>query len=748
VCNSMNTGKSLKIIGNPIEDFFTFSKQGLLIPRKDALQVETVGRKMAEAVSKDKDLGVQVLRKVFSVDVEFAYRPAGATPVEGGGVKLFGGSPLQRLKFKGKIEAVRDDDSGFHKKCEARDRKILKWIQKKIDLVDTLPESDEKLKLLKGIEQYQVKTGGGYDNTKMFGITASLLSTLDHSSQDIVVDDTLETIIMEEILSFREELWQQLGIPKGSLRATNYQKVRYLQDSDGMLGWTIYAKARIEMTKRTANRILVDQGVDVSALVGVEVVDENDGSRHVAYNADGIAYALDHMSVRAVDLPSIITTLARIQRHGVKIEDGKLVNKDGKARSVSPNSAFAGAEEAMIFTSFLQACKSAKVPWLPSLQDYDTQVELIRTWYDTVLDPNDCVALAADWSGYDKTVKGFLLASILYYIVRPLYHKDDQKWVDLAIVSLVFKYYIVSDVAATAADPEVWNRVKKSMPCYEFMPGMWIVGTYNNLGSGAKMTHVGGSLYGEVSIHRVIPRLLNWRFRKYGPQAGDDTSLATPRENFNPNSMDDTYKPISEAAARLGLELNPSKQFWYVSVDGEPVNVFLQKNYHQSSDIWGIGTGARYLSAWPFSERDKGLSVAEQYLGIISKWNNGWNCPFIEIYIQDWLSEDDLACAIFKEYGDQSLKFLVSKLGDVTLQDISSRLDLTYNWGLSAKSLEEGNVPIIPIIAKVASRMSPKMSISQALEIMKVSKTQSGSQDELEPEATIDTTIDAEEDSD
>jgi len=744
----MNTGKSLRIVGDPISEFFTISKRGLLIPKPDALQVETVGKKMADTVQKNKKLGLQVVRKVFSVDVEFSYRPAGSTPVVAGGVKLFGPSPLHRLKFKGLIESTVTKDNGFLKKCEKRDKKILAWMQKKIDLVNALPEDNEQLKLLKEIEKYQVKTGGGYDNTEMFGTTKSLLGFLHKSHQDIELDDTLESIIMEEILNFREEFWQQLGVAKGSLRITSYQLVRYLQDSDGMIGWPIYAKARIELTRETALRILMETGVSVEALVGATVTDENDGTRHLAYNVDAVAYALDHMSVRAIDLPAIITTLARIQRHGVKEENGVLVNKDGKDRSVSPNAAFSGAQEAMTFTAFLEACKKAKIPWLPSLQDFDTQVALMKDWYNNVLIPNKCKALAADWSGYDKTVKGFLLASVLYYIVRPLYHKDDQIWVDLAIVSLVFKYHIVSDVAATAADSETWNEIKKTMPCYEYAPGMWIVGTYNGLGSGAKMTHVGGSLYGEVAIHRVIPRLLHWRYHKYGPQAGDDTSLATPEENIDPTSMDKTYQPISEAAAILGLELNPAKQFWYVDKSGEPVNVFLQKDYHFALDIWGIGTGGRYAGAWCFSERDKGLTISEQYLGVVSKWNNGWNCPFIKVYIEDWLTEDDLACAIFHEYGKDSLKFLTSQLGDVTLQDISSRLDLTYNWGMSAKDLQEGNIPVIPIIAEVASRMSPKMSISQALEIMRVSKAQGGSTDESEPDITVDSVIDAEEDSD
>lgn len=743
----MNTGKSLKIVGDPISEYFSINASGLLIPKRDALQVEHVGSKMARIVGRNKALGTQIARKVFSVDVEFAYRPYGSTPRVAGGIKLFGQTPSKKLKFKGKIEAVSGGPSNFLSQCEKAGRKISEWVKQKVRLVDSLEASDEKLELLKAIEAYQVKTGGGYDNTEMFSITKSLLGFLEHSSHDIELNDSLSDIIMQEILAVRDMLKQQLGIPEGSLRITSYNIVRYLQDSDGMLGWPLYIKARVELTKETVKRLLAETGVDASHLVGATVVDESDGKPRPAYTVDAVAYCMDNMSIRAVDVAAIITTLARIQRHGYKEENGELVPKGGKARSVSPNAAISGAEEAMAFTAFLAACKDAKVPWLPSLQDYDTQVQLIREWYENNLVPNNARALAADWSGYDKTVKGCILASVVYYCIRPFYHKDDWKWIDLAIVSLVFKYFIVSDVAASAADKETWEYIKKNMPIYEFTPGFYIVGTYNGLGSGAKLTHVGGSLYGEVCIHRVIPKLLDWEFILYGPQAGDDTSLATSMSHIDPTSMENTYAPISEAAAKLGLELNPSKQFWYVSKSGEPVNVFLQKSYHYDLDIWGIGTGARYITAWPFAEHDKGLSVVEQYIGVVSKFNNGWNCPFIKVYIQDWLSEDALALSVFKEYGVKALDFLLAELGEMNLQDLSSRLDLTYNWGMSAKQLKEGKAPIIPIIAEVAEGMSSSMSFDEALKIMRVSKPSDGTVDESEPDSDISTVLDAEEDS-
>lgn len=713
----MNKGLNLKVVGDIIDQMFTKDKFGSLIANWDNLRVGPVAEGMRAQLSMDKTLAGTLVRKTYATDVEFAYRPYGSTPVIAGGIKLFGPSPLKGLKFKGKLEASTGGVEGnlFLKRCKVRERKIMNWIKEKIALTENLTTKNEAEELLKEVEKDQVLTGGGYDGTEMFSITKSALDFLSKSARSVDLADTWRSeLLMSEILKLREELWGELGNPIGKLRVTSLQIVRYLQDSDGMMGWPVYAKARIPLTKTTAIRISNNTGVSVLHLVDNEVRDEATGEVRQAYVVDGVAYALDHMVVRATDLPAIIHTLARIQRHGVKYKDGELVEKPGKARSVSPNSALSGAEEAMSFTSFLELCKDKQVHWLPSLQDHPTQTKMIRKWYEDVLVPKEYRALAADWSGYDKTVDGSVLATIIYYIIRPLYHKDDQKWIDLAIVSLVYKYFIISKTAGKA-NPELYEEVLKNLPHADIDDEFMIVGTINGLGSGAKLTHVGGSLYGEVIIHHCLPNQLGFD-PVSGPQAGDDTSLGVPLSHIHLDSVEDTYNPISDAAKEWNLELNVGKQMWVVK-SGEPVNIFLQYSYHKNLDIWGIGTAARYSVAVPFAERDNGLSVGEQYMAVISKLNNGWTSPFIRDYIRSWLLEDDFACALFKEYGVSGFDILSKTVGD-DLQEVTQRLDLMYNWGISTEDLLAGRIPVLPIIAEVASGLSPKMSIKSALSLL------------------------------
>lgn len=712
----MNTGLNLKIIGDVIGEMFTIDKYGSLIANWDKLQVGRTAEGMRAQLSMDKTLAGTLARKTYATDVEFAYRPYGSTPVIASGIKLFGPSPLKGLKYKGKLEASKNEaNNEFLKRCSVREKRINNWVKDKIKLTEELTTHNEAENLLKEVEKDQVMTGGGYDGTEMFSITKSLLDFLMKSAHSVDLKDTWRSeMLMSEILQLREELWKELGYPMGKLRVTSLQIVRYLQDSDGMMGWPVYAKARIPLSKTTAIRISNNTGVSVLHLVDNEVRDPNTGEVHPAYVVDGVCYALDHMTVRATDLPAIIHTLARIQRHGYKWKDGDLVEKPGKARSVSPNAASSGAEEAMSFTSFLELCKDKQVHWLPSLQDHPTQIKLIRSWYENELIPKKYRALAADWSGYDKTIDGSILATAIYYIIRPLYHKDDQKWIDLAIVSLVYKYFIVSKTAAQA-NPDMYQEVLKLLPHADIDDEFIIVGTINGLGSGAKLTHVGGSLYGELIIHHCLPRQLGWE-PVSGPQAGDDTSLGVPLSHINLESVEDTYQPISDAAKEWNLELNVGKQMWVVS-SGEPVNIFLQYSYHNNLNIWGIGTAARYSVAVPFAERDNGLSISEQYMAVISKLNNGWSSPFIKEYIRSWLLEDDFACALFKEYGVSAFDILSKSIGD-DLQEITQRLDLMYNWGISTEDLLAGRIPVLPIIAEVASGLSPKMSIQEASKLL------------------------------
>lgn len=753
----MNDGKSLRILGDWIGNYFHLDKYGSLIPSKDSLRTESAAAKVSDLFSLDHDLERDLNRRIFSTDVEFAWRPKGSSPVIAGGIHMFGPSPLRKLNFKGKVNAMesssRSDDK-FLKGCEKRERRIEKFIVDARNTLEKLQPTNEAEEAIKEVEMDQVLTGGGYDNTKAFQITESLLDFLSKCADDISFEDSQESeILMRNIVKFKEELYRDLGVQEGSLRITSFMLVRMMQESDGMLGFPVMKKSSALLDKVTARRVSMWTGVDcrwmgqenvrmqrkylklVNAdieiqnkeketkiplkknltleelLEAVEKYGEND---KIYLVVDAMCYCLDRMVLNPDDavIFALIWTLARIQRHGYKEKDGELEIKKGKARSVSPNGAFSGAEEAMVGDPFIKLMKEKKVPWMPSLQDRETADSLIWNWYESVLVPKGMRALPADWSGYDKTVKGAPFATILYYVVRPLFHFDDQKWVDLAIVSLIYKYFFIN-VHAASASPELWNEVQQKYTIYKVSDDFAIVGTYNGLGSGAKLTHVGGSLYGELIIHHCIPDILGYEGVS-GPQAGDDTSLGVPEDMIDLTSAENTYQPISDAAARYGLELNAGKQMWVVG-GNEVVNIFLQYNYNYNLKIKGVGTAVRYYVAYPFTEREKFLSIGEQYMAVISKFNNGVSNPWIEVWITKWFEQDNYICAIFKEYGVKAFNDVIVASTGSTFKEISERLEITYNWGLTQEQLAQGDIPVLPILADVASRMFPKVSAAEAM---------------------------------
>lgn len=737
----MNDGKSLRILGDWIGNYFHFDKYGSLIPSKDSLRTESAAAKVAELFSLDHDLERDLTRRIFSTDVEFAWRPAGSTPVIAGGIHQFGPSPLRKLNFKGKMKALesssRSDDE-FLKRCKARERRIEKFVVDARNTLEELQPSNEVEEAIKKVELDQVLTGGGYDNTKAFQITESLLDFLSKCADDIPFEDSQESeILMRNIVKFKEELYRDLGVQEGSLRITSFMLVRMMQESDGMLGFPVMKKSSAILDKTTAKRISMWLGVDcrwmaqdnevvrkkylkllnkktVTADELKDAIDKNGNVDKIYFVVDAMCYCLDRMVVNpeSAIIFALIWTLARIQRHGYKEKDGELELKKGKARSVSPNAAFSGAEEAMVGDPFIKLMKEKKVPWMPSLQDRETADSLIWNWYESVLVPKGMRALPADWSGYDKTVKGAPFATILYYVVRPLFHFDDQKWVDLAIVSLIYKYFFIN-LDAASASPELWKEVQEKYKIYKVSDDFAIVGTYNGLGSGAKLTHVGGSLYGELIIHHCIPDILGYEGVS-GPQAGDDTSLGVPEDMIDLTSAEKTYQPISDAAARYGLELNAGKQMWVVG-GNEVVNIFLQYNYNYNLKMKGIGTAVRYYVAYPFAEREKFLSIGEQYMAIISKFNNGVTNPWIEVWITKWFEQDNYICAIFKEYGVKAFNDVIVASIGTSIDEVSKRLEITYNWGLTQEQLAQGDIPVLPILADVASRMFPKVSAAEAM---------------------------------
>lgn len=720
-------GLSLTIVNSDVSKSFRKDDFGLLIPDTELLQMDAATIAFDRQLKGRTGLSRRLAEIYMRADVGMANRPLGTTPAISSGVKMFGPSPLKKENFKGSLTTT-FKGSDVNQRSAKRERKIDNYISECIALHSSLDptNSDPATKLIWDVEGDQVLTGGGYDNTRIGDVTKSALNFILRGSNKWTIENTAHSqYVVEETIALRKHL-EEFGFKPGELKPYGAHLVRFLQDTDGMIGFPVYSKAKASLSSDIAQRLLIDTGVDVRGMVGATVRDELDGTTHVAYVVDGIAYCLDHMTFDCLSQCSLITTLVRIQRHGYKEDDGVIHPKDGKCRSIYPNAAIPGFVEAMTFSPFLEKLKERQVDIMPSLQDKPTRIGMMKTFINEVWGAKDYVGLAADWSKYDATVKGSILATIIYYAVRPFYDAKWQAWVDASMRALVYKYIIVSDDLAQINN-DMYQEAQVAAP-NTHVKGWRLFGMIDGLISGAKFTHGGGSLYGEVVIHRCIARELGFD-PQWGPQAGDDTDMGVPRSIVDPGSAEKTYQPIADAAAIYDLDMNASKQIWH-QYDGQIVQVFLQDIFQPNLDIYGIGSAFRYIVAAPFSERDNGLSVAEQELAVLSKLNNGADNPFIRQVGRFWLQKDAFLGILFKTYGQSAMKIIIDSVGEDP-KVIRQRLGLgSFEWGSTAEQFDAGQLPIIPILAEVAAEMSFDVSLDQALSAMSISSTDGVNKDD------------------
>lgn len=695
-------GLNFQIIGDPISRYFTFDSYGSIIPDRANLQMERVQRDFSKQLAADTGLYKRMTDMYYRTDVEFTDNPYGNTPTIGVGIKLFGKRPLN-VKLRDRLSRVSGVTSQISKQLERRQRKIVEK-QKTIMALHTSLEpadkdSSEYLQWL--VESDQMMTGGGFDGNSIGEVQLSALNFINKSNSKFdYADSQYSKLIVEGAVWLRGEL-ERSGLKRGSLKPYGAHVVRLAQESDGMIGYPVYAKAFSELTKDQALRLLYYSGVDIRKNVGSNVEDERSG-QSVKYRViDALADILDAMRADVSDMPNMITLLARIQKHAWKESEGEIVPSKPKTRSIYPPSAIPGIQEAMTFSPFLDALQEKKVSFMPSLQDKPTRVEMIKSMILEAMSKKYDY-LAADWSKYDATLKGGIFATVIYYAVRPFYHVDWQKWVDAAIYSLIYKY-IMCDTALCSINSKQFDEAKKSGPFVDVKP-FTVFGLTDGLISGAKFTHVGGSMYGEVVIHYAIPRLMGYE-PLIGPQAGDDTLMAIPMDLIKISSAEDTYTPIQKHAEALGLDMNASKQIWH-NVKGEVVKVFLQDNYHAATETWGVGSAFRPYDAVFFSEREKGLTPSEQLMAEISRMNQGADSAFIKPVVEAWLSQEEALGSLFKEHAQSAFNIIVDSIGDDWSQ-IAERVGVgSFTFGVDRKDLENGTLPILPVMVEVSSQMT------------------------------------------
>jgi hypothetical protein len=706
-------GLNLKFSGDILEKAFKVDEFGSLIPNPNYLNLQDVANRVERQLSADTGLARRLTEQYYKTDVEFTDNPHGNTPVLGAGVKLFGPRPLKGMKFGGRLERITNSTTEATRTIKKRQEKIIKHHDDLVSLHKTLEPADKDSAeyLLWLIEGDQAMTGGGFDGNAIGEVNKSALNFVIKSNSKLDFEGTrLSQLVVEGALWLKEQLIKA-GMKPGSLKPDGASVVRFDQDTDGMIGWPLFAKGNAPLTNELATRLLIETGVSTVEFVDSTTIDRNNGLTYKYRNIDALSYILDRLIVSPGDYPSVVTLLARIQKHGWKMEDGKTVAKPGKTRSIYPNAAIPSMIEAMIMSPFMRAIQRFKVPFMPSLQDKPTRVEIITNLIKEA-DLKGYDFLAADWSKYDATVKGAILATIINIAVKPFFNSNYYKWVDFANTALCFKYLLTSTSLA-AIWPEFTDAKQSSDGGYRSVGPFTIFGLTDGLISGAKFTHGGGSMYGEVVIHYVIPKLLGYDPLP-GPQAGDDTLVAIPKNLIDLTSAEATYSQIADIADQIGLEMNAAKQIWH-HVKGEVVKVFLQESYHLAANVWGVGSIFRPADALFFMERDKGLTISEQLMAEIARMNQGYDNPFAKEVIKYWFEREQFLGILFKEKGISGLDFLIKTIGE-SIDTIAQRIDVgSFTWGVGLEQLQSGQLPILPLMAEVAAEMSFNVDASKVL---------------------------------
>ena len=693
-------GKNFRVIDS-FDKYFIRDSYGSFIPKPERLLMDIAQERFSRQLKANTGFYDRLAAIYERTDVQFTDNPLGNTPTIGVGLKLIGKRPLN-VKRGERLNRLQGQSQSLTKQLEKRQRKIesihesLKAVHR--DLKPTI--NSQQLQLLYDVEADQVKTGGGFDNNHPGGVHKSALNFVIDSSEDIgYADSVLSQIVVEGALWLRG-LLKQYGLREGELQPMGATQVRALQDNDGMFGYPVYASGNSAIDADIAKRLLIESGVDVSKFVGTKVIDSN---THVSYDyrvIDAAAHILDNKIFTYEELLSFVTLLARIQKHGWKSGPDGDVAKDGKTRSVYPNAFIPAVVEAMIFTPFNDKLKEVKAPIMPSLQDKPTRVEMLKRQITDAIN-NGYDYLAADWSKYDASVKGAILATMIQLAVKPFFNAKYYYWVDVATYILTYKY-LITDTNLCRISSDMYDQAKQSARFFE-TKNYTIFGLVDGLISGAKFTHVGGSLYGEVVIHYGIGKLLNWE-PIAGAQAGDDTLMGVPIERINPADVNATYDPIEDAARKFGLHMNVSKQIWHQQ-NGEIVKVFLQDSYHFSTDVRGIGSIFRPADAVWYSERDKKLSIAEQLMAEIARMNQGADSPFAPTVVEWWLSKERYLGWMFKEYGVNGFQKLVESIGK-DIAEIAKSIDVgSFSFGVSKEDMQAGTLPILRVMADVAGQM-------------------------------------------
>lgn len=629
-----------------------------------------------------------------------AIRPLGNTYVRGSGFVRYGAP--EKLNKKG---------GNFTEEQLAR-------IEQRYDLIEKDQEHYQSVfqgildgattpqdKVLAELEMHQVLTGGGFDNTTRYDTYETAFNFALKQKALEPLDDTRQAYVVASCIELREWFRAQ-GVGYETLEPSPYEIVRADQNTDGTIGFPIFEPGGREFSQKVARGIKAAYGVNLYDMIGTHVDDRSSGYSGKARNLDAISALLKQTIFSVSNMAPLITIFPRIQKHGFKLKDGKPVAKPGKARAVFAPDAVWGGVHAMIGDAWQKALMRAKVRDFPSLFNPEEQAaDVFQLVSDAMR--NGFVVLSTDESQYDATLMNDVMATIMHLVVKPFFKKEYHRMVDLATLCLMFKVLVFPDnfISAQVSEGKIPENYQDMTPRIK---GSYLVPCVNGgLISGAKLTHIMGSMYGRVVCHKCFQKEMGYEVPKTildGVMAGDDNAMLVLASLVDLSSPEAAYSEVERIYKLYGLEVNPAKQIHIVYND-EPLTVFLQKAYHCGLRIKGVGSAARQLVGVDFSEHGPELSMEEQWIGQLSVMNNGWNSPFIDTAVEEWLKQDAELLSLFHNYGLEAWDMLIEQAGSDT-DALKSIGRSAYAYAEDADEIiQDIALKIVPIVARVAQRM-------------------------------------------
>ena len=691
---------------------YTRDTYGLVKPKAlPAEKVEARVRSFRALLRSDSRLWQRGSTIAKRTSIRNTNRPQSTSPVKGFGLKLFG----QEVNV---LERRLQDKVISNTIPPEVDEALANRLQKEFAYIKRVDEcrikatskaNTDVVRFLDEAEKHQVLTGGGYDNTHV-GQARQVSFDWINKVTTHIEDTKFSDIVMRNLNRLKAQ-YDDAGILPGTLDLVDYSLVRDLSNTDGTIGFPILAHGKDVFTVDIANSIRDVYGVDMRSYVGAYVKLENyTGPVRVKDALNDLPFLMS--SIGPEQLWMLVYQLSRTQRKGYK----KLgVPKDGKFRSIKMPEALHAIFSGAVATAFKIKSQEGRLPaFLAGQLPYQEQIDAIFSEVKSQFELGN-TGFPLDESAFDASLLCSVMATIILDVYRPLFKQE--YWPVFEVIAFGFCNKIILTPILEEEDRYYASHgiLPPRVPERSYFVKGWCL-TYcqDKLLSGDYLTQHLGSNYNKLVVQDCTYDQLGYSDKvsyKVGKALGDDVLMYIPMELIQRIGIEAVLALIERALANYSIEANPSKQYiikW--SATGEYLVVFLQRYYCASANIKGIGSPARSAAGCPFSEyspleSQPPQNMALQDIGVISTYNNGFNHPLIDDWVEFLFSEDEDLKVIFQVYGESAFRILTESAGgEQAVKDAMSHL--AYSPASGASAVIGGQpLPIVDIMARVARSM-------------------------------------------